>query len=53
MTTFIYSGTEIPPYGQPGQVLVKTQAAYYYTAWDDIDTIINSFNAEIDEGEYT
>ena len=50
---FVYAGKELPPYGDPGQVLVKTQSAFYYTAWDNIDHIINESNAEIDEGEYT
>lgn len=49
---FVYAGKEVPPYGDEGQVLVKTSGAFYYTAWDDIDHIINSTNAEIDEGEY-
>lgn len=49
---FVYAGKEVPPYGTVGQVLVKTQTAFYYTAWDDIDHIINESNAEIDEGEY-
>lgn len=50
---FVYAGKEIPPYGDYGQVLVKTSKAFYYTAWSDIDHIINDTNAEIDEGEYT
>jgi hypothetical protein len=33
-------------------VLVKTASAFYYTAWADIDHVINDMNAEIDEGEY-
>jgi hypothetical protein len=49
---FVYSGKEIPPYGTFGQVLVKTSSAFYYTAWEDIDHIINETNSEIDEGEY-
>lgn len=50
---FVYAGKEMPPYGTEGQVLVKTANAFYYTAWDDIDHIINETNAEIDEGEYS
>ena len=49
---FVYAGKEIPPYGTPGQVLVKTASAFYYTAWDDLDHALNESNAEIDEGEY-
>jgi hypothetical protein len=49
---FVYAGKEIPPYGDRGQVLVKTASAFYYTAWADIDHVINDMNAEIDEGEY-
>lgn len=49
---FVYAGKEVPPYGTPGQVLVKTSSAFYYTAWDDLDHAINESNAEIDEGEY-
>jgi hypothetical protein len=49
---FIYSGKEIPPYGDPGQILVKSAGAFYYTTWDDLDRVLNSTNAEIDEGEY-
>jgi len=50
---FVYSGTEVPPYGAPGQVLVKVASAFYYTAWDDLDYVINETNSVIDEGEYT
>jgi hypothetical protein len=50
---FVYAGKEIPPYGNEGQVLVKTSSAFYYTAWDDLDHILNSTGAEIDEGEYS
>jgi hypothetical protein len=49
---FVYAGKEIPPYGDRGQVLVKTASAFYYTAWADIDHVINDMNAELDEGEY-
>lgn len=49
---FVYAGKEVPPYGDYGQVLVKTAKAFYYTAWSDIDHVINETNAEIDEGEY-
>lgn len=50
---FVYAGKEVPPYGTLGQVLVKTANAFYYTAWDDIDHIINEADSVIDEGEYT
>lgn len=50
---FVYAGKEIPPYGDEGQVLVKTSKAFYYTAWDDLDHILNSTDAVIDEGEYS
>jgi hypothetical protein len=49
---FVYAGKEIPPYGDEGQVLVKTSGAFYYTAWDDLDHLINSTDSVIDEGEY-
>lgn len=49
---FVYAGKEVPPYGNEGQILVKTAGAFYYTTWDDIDKVINGTNAEIDEGEY-
>ena len=49
---FVYAGKEVPPYGDAGQVLVKTSGAFYYTAWDDIDHVINSADSVIDEGEY-
>jgi hypothetical protein len=49
---FVYAGKEIPPYGNEGQVLVKTASAFYYTAWDDLDHILNSTDGVIDEGEY-
>lgn len=49
---FVYAGKEMPPYGNEGQILVKTAGAFYYTTWDDIDKVINGTNAEIDEGEY-
>jgi len=49
---FVYAGKEIPPYGDRGQVLVKTASAFYYTAWADIDNVINEANVELDEGEY-
>jgi hypothetical protein len=49
---FVYSGKEMPPYGDPGQVLVKTAGAFYYTAWDDLDHILNENDGVIDEGEY-
>jgi len=49
---FVYAGKEVPPYGLPMQVLVKTSGAFYYTAWDNVDHIINESNACIDEGEY-
>jgi hypothetical protein len=49
---FVYAGKEIPPYGSEGQVLVKTASAFYYTAWDDLDHILNSTDGVIDEGEY-
>jgi len=49
---FVYSGKEMPPYGDPGQVLVKTAGAFYYTAWDDLDHILNETDGVIDEGEY-
>ncbi len=50
---FVYSGKEVPPYGNPGQVLVKTASAFYYTAWDDLDHVLNENGGVIDEGEYT
>lgn len=50
---FVYSGPEVPPYGETGQILVKTSNAFYYTAWDNIDHIFNEANAVIDEGEYS
>jgi len=50
---FVYAGKEVPPYGMQGQVLVKTSSAFYYTAWDNIDHIINETDSVIDEGEYT
>jgi hypothetical protein len=49
---FVYAGKEVPPYGDEGQVLVKTAKTFYYTAWDNIDHILNSSNGVIDEGEY-
>jgi len=49
---FVYSGKEVPPYGDEWQVLVKTAKAFYYTAWDNVDHILNSSNGVIDEGEY-
>lgn len=49
---FVYAGKELPPYGDPGQVLVKTSKAFYYTAWDSIDHLLNEYDAVIDEGEY-
>jgi hypothetical protein len=49
---FVYGGKEIPPYGNPGQVLVKTATAFYYTAWDDLDHLLNETDGVIDEGEY-
>jgi hypothetical protein len=49
---FVYSGKEVPPYGDTGQVLVKTANAFYYTAWSDLDKVINETGSEIDEGEY-
>ena len=50
---FVYSGKEVPPYGDTGQVLVKVSSAFYYTAWDDLDHVLNQTEAVIDEGEYT
>jgi hypothetical protein len=52
LSRFVYAGKEIPPYGDPGQVLVKTAGAFYYTAWDNLDHILNETYAVIDEGEY-
>lgn len=49
---FVYAGKEVPAYGDEGQVLVKTAKAFYYTAWDNVDHILNSSNGVIDEGEY-
>lgn len=49
---FVYSGKDIPPYGNPGQVLVKVAAPFYYTSWDSVDHILNESNGVIDEGEY-
>ena len=49
---FVYSAKEIPPYGEPGQVLVKAAAAFYYTTWDNLDNILNTTDGIIDEGEY-
>jgi hypothetical protein len=49
---FVYAGKEVPPYGDSGQILVKIAKAFYYTAWSDIDKVINESDAEIDEGEY-
>jgi hypothetical protein len=48
----VYAGKEIPPYGNPGQVVVKTASAFYYTTWDSLDRILNDTNSVIDEGEY-
>lgn len=48
-----YSGKEIPPYGEPGDVLVKTATTFYYTAWSNIGHVINESETEIDEGEYS
>jgi hypothetical protein len=53
LSSFVYGGKEIPPYGNEGQVLVKTAKAFYYTGWDNIDRILNSTDAVIDEGEYS
>ena len=52
LPSFVYAGKEVPPYGSEGQVLVKTAKAFYYAGWDDIDRILNSTDAVIDEGEY-
>jgi hypothetical protein len=52
LSSFVYAGKEVPPYGSEGQVLVKTSKAFYYTGWDNIDHVLNSTNAVIDEGEY-
>lgn len=38
---FVYAGKEVPPYGAYGQVLVKTDSAFYYTSWADIANVIN------------
>ena len=50
---FVYAGKEVPPYGDTGQVLVKVSKAFYYTAWDSLDHVLNTTDAVIDEGEYT
>lgn len=39
--TFVYAGDSIPPYGEVGQILVKTAANFYYTAWGNVADIIN------------
>ena len=49
---FVYAGKDIPPYGEPLQVLVKTAGAFYYTAWDNIDYLMNESGGVLDEGEY-
>ena len=52
LSSFVYAGKEVPPYGSEGQVLIKTSKAFYYTGWDNIDHVLNSTNAVIDEGEF-
>lgn len=42
----------MPPYGEPGQILVKTSSAFYYTQWDHLQHLLDDQNVEIDEGEY-
>lgn len=51
-TPFVYAGKEIPPYGEPGQILVKTSSAFYYTGWEHLQHILDQQEVEIDEGEY-
>jgi len=50
--TFSYAEKNVPPYGLEGQVLAKTSDAFYYTAWRDIDYLLDKYNASIDEGSY-
>jgi hypothetical protein len=57
---FFYSGDKVPIGGITGEVLTKVDSPNYYTAWRDINGLIDTQaiadivvqDLNIDEGEY-
>lgn len=49
---FSYSAEQVPKYGLKGQVLTKTADAFYYSAWRDMDYVLNEEGGVLDEGTY-
>lgn len=50
--SLIYNGQNIPVGGVPGDVLMKTAGANYYTKWDTLTHIFEYYDVVLDDGEY-
>lgn len=48
----IYNGENVPVGGVPGDVLMKTAAANYYTKWQTLTHIFQEYDVVLDDGEY-
>jgi|GEM_PF-3406394 len=50
--SFIYSRENVPVGGMPGDILLKINAANYYTAWRDFTYVFETYDVVLDDGEY-
>jgi len=50
--SFVYNGDKVPVGGVPGDVLMKTGSADFYTAWRTLTHIFSDYDVVLDEGEY-
>lgn len=48
----VYSGPEVPLGGFPGEVLLKTGDANYYSGWRSLTDVFQRYDIVLDDGEY-
>lgn len=52
MSGFRYNGSNLPPGGVVGEVLIKVNNADYYVQYKSLTEVFTEYEVEIDEGEY-
>jgi hypothetical protein len=52
MSGLRYNGSNLPPGGVEGEVLIKVSNADYYVQYKSLTEVFTEYEVEIDEGEY-
>jgi hypothetical protein len=52
MSGLRYNGSNLPPGGVEGEVLIKVSNADYYVQYKSLTEVFTEYDFEIDEGEY-